>query len=422
MKLFNKNKKNGAGKANNGKAKAEKKNGGNAFSRKFKKGTDAETGTVDTDTTKAADNLNNSDSPFAWTMSYLASFLSVEVGLPGDEGVDVKHSLPVPPTKEEIEELERKQRNKKILLAILCLAFLGVIAFLLVFFLLKKDTPNLLARSRIEILEDVLAPKVSPLEQLRDNSTAQHEAIMWFANDDPTYPELEGLSEDLIVSRYVSALLYISTGGKEWRQQLNFMSDSSVCEWNDGGAGEVEEGIVCDSDDAGRVDGIVVDINNLVGTLPTELTKLPYLKTLGFSSNKFVGTIPTEYGDMSSLIYLSVSGNALTGSLPEELAKLTKLESLRVHWNQLEGTVPIAYGEMSSLKIVHLEGNSFQGNLERSLCGRASPYQNFLSDCATRPEGNGKEEILAEVTCFCCTECCFDGASCQTLDKFNFSN
>jgi len=214
-------------------------------------------------------------------MSYLASFLSVEVGLLDDEGVDVKHSLPVPPTKEEVE-LERKQKKKKILLLILLLCFLGVIAFIVVFFLMKEGTPNMQSRSRIEILERVLAPKVSPLERLRDNSTVQHEAIMWFAYDDPTYPELEGLSEDLIVARYVAALLYISTEGKNWRQQLNFMTESPVCKWNDGGAGEVEEGIVCDSDDAGRVDGIVVDINNLVGTLPTELAVLPYLKTLGF--------------------------------------------------------------------------------------------------------------------------------------------
>ncbi|CAJ1954590.1 unnamed protein product [Cylindrotheca closterium] len=417
MKLFNK--KNGADKAD--KTNAEKKKGGNAFTRKFRRGGDAETGTVATGNTANAENPNDSDSPFAWTVSYLASFMSVEVGLPEDEGVDVKHSLPVPPTKEELDEIERKKRNRKILLAILLLAFLGVIAFLVVFFLLKKD-PNPLARSRIEILEDVLGSNVSPLEQLRDNSTVQHEAIMWFANDDPTYPELENVSEDLIVARYVSALLYMSTGGPEWRQQLNFMSDSSVCEWNDGGAGEVEEGIVCDSDDAGRVDGIVVDINNLVGTLPTELAALPYLKTLGLASNKFVGTLPPEYGEMSSLIYLGVSGNALTGSLPEELRKLTRLNSLNVHWNQFTGTVPTAYGEMTSLKVVHLEGNDLQGNLERSLCGRASPYEEFMSDCATRPAGNGQAEFLAEVTCFCCTECCFDGAGCRTLDTFNFDN
>jgi len=121
------------------------------------------------------------------------------------------------------------------------------------------------------------------------------------------------------------------------------------------------------------------------------------------ASNKFVGTIPPEYGNLSSLIDFSVSGNALTGSLPEELAKLTKLEELRVHWNQLEGNIPIAYGQMTKLKVVHLEGNNIQGNLERSLCGRAAPYADFLADCATRPAMNGQEEILAEVRCFCCT-------------------
>lgn len=258
MKFFNK--KNEADKA----SKSDTKNTGNKFWKKSKKGkeNDLENATIGTNnSTKVAD--NNSDSPFAWTMSYLASVLSVEVGLPGDEGVDVKHTLPVPPTKEELE-LERKRKNRKILLAILFLALLGVIAFLVVFFLMKKSDP-MPSRSRIEILEDVLGRRVTPLEQLRDNSTVQHEAFLWFLNEDPTYPDLNYVSEDLILSRYIAALLYMSTDGKNWRQQLNFMTDSPICEWNDGGAGEVEEGIVCDSDDAGRVDGIVVDINNLVG-------------------------------------------------------------------------------------------------------------------------------------------------------------
>jgi hypothetical protein len=243
----------------------------------------------------------DSASIFSKTLSTLASLFSIEVGLPGDKGVDVKHTLPL--TKQEQEEKKRK----RILFALIA-AFLALIIFLLVFFLTRGSTTESVSdppRSRLGVLEDILDPDVTPLDLLRDNTTAQHEAIMWFAFDDPTYPDLESLSDDLIIARYVAALLYFSTNGPGWRQQLNFMSDAPVCEWNDGGTGDVEEGIVCDSDDAGRVDGVVVDLNSLQGTLPTELAVLPYLKNLGFGTSLETYQILNFFGLLSN-IYLFI--------------------------------------------------------------------------------------------------------------------
>jgi hypothetical protein len=381
----------------------------------------------------------DSTSQFSKTLSTLASFFSIEVGLAGDKGVDVKHTLPA--TKQEQEEKKRK----RIIFALIA-AFLALIIFLVVFFLTRGDstTQSGPPRSRLGVLEGILGLDVTPLDVLRDNTTAQHEAIMWFAFDDPTYPDLESLSDDLIIARYVSALLYFSTNGPGWRQQLNFMSDAPICEWNDGGTGNVEEGIVCDSDDAGRVDGIVVDLNSLEGTLPTELAVLPYLKDLGFgtsletyqimnfvgllsniylfihsASNRFTGTIPTEYGLMTNLVFFSVSGNSLTGTLPTELSNMKKLEAFRVHWNQLTGKVPGVYNQMSSLRTVHLEGNDFTGNLETSLCGLPDQFEAFMSDCASSTGDDGEADVISEITCFCCTHCCFDGGGCRPIEWFN---
>eukprot|EP00980_Cylindrotheca_fusiformis_P014485 scaffold3875_cov123-Cylindrotheca_fusiformis.AAC.5 len=223
----------------------------------------------------------DSGSAFSKTLSSLANIFSVEVGLPGDKGVDVAHPLP---TKEEAEARKRK----RILIALIIL-FLAVVIFLIVFFLTRDDSKSRSiedTQDRVGILEGILDPDVTPLDVLRDNTTAQHEAMMWFAYNDPTYPDLSELSDDLIIARYVAALLYISANGPDWRRQLNFMADAPVCEWNDGGDGEVEEGIVCDSDDAGRIDGIVVDLNRLGGTLPSELSALPYLKHLGLGRSR----------------------------------------------------------------------------------------------------------------------------------------
>ena len=150
-------------------------------------------------------------------------------------------------------------------------------------------------------------------------------------------------------------------------------------------------------------------------------TQLTLISCFSFpANNQFVGTIPTEYGSISSLINLSLSGNALTGTLPTELSQLTSLQSLRVHWNQLQGTVPVSYGQkMTTLQVVHLEGNNLSGNLESSFCGRAEPFDDFVSDCGTQKATEDEEQILAEVTCFCCTECCFNGKGCRPLDEFN---
>lgn len=356
----------------------------------------------------------STESAFTKTMSYLGSMFSIEVGLPGEEGVDVSHSLPDP--KEE-EELRLQQQKRRRLLAALVLLLLAVILFLVLWFTIprKKSLVIQPPRDRLAILEDILDPDVTPLEILRDNTTAQHQAVMWFAFDDPTYPVLDDLSEDLVIARYVSALLYFSTNGPAWRRQLNFLTDAPVCEWNDLGEGEVEEGIVCDSDDAGRVDGIVVDLNRLEGTLPTEIVSLPYLKNLGFASNRFVGTIPTEYGLMTNLIYLSLNQNTLSGSLPTQLANIKNLESFRVHWNQLNGTIPLEYQRMTSLKTVHLEGNDFSGNLELSLCGMSKEFEALMADCGTRPAGNGQDAVEAQVDCACCTACCINGGGCRLV-------
>jgi hypothetical protein len=51
-------------------------------------------------------------------------------------------------------------------------------------------------------------------------------------------------STPTLVKQYILAVLYFATSGEGWGGQLNFLSASSVCEWNNG-----ERGVLCNGDD-----------------------------------------------------------------------------------------------------------------------------------------------------------------------------
>ena len=99
--------------------------------------------------------------------------------------------------------------------------------------------------------------------------------------------------------------LYNATGGPDWLNSNNWLSDVPISEW---------EGV--NTDDNSRV---------------TEL---------GFTANSLRGEIPPELGNLTSLTGLSLHENQLSGEIPPELGNLVSLEGLYLHENQLSGCVP----------------------------------------------------------------------------------
>lgn len=81
-----------------------------------------------------------------------------------------------------------------------------------------------------------------------DESTPQYKAWNWLANEDPAKLDLNAVSDVELNQRYVSALVYFSLGGDAWLDNLNFLSEKSVCEWNDG-SDVNSRGIICDNSD-----------------------------------------------------------------------------------------------------------------------------------------------------------------------------
>jgi hypothetical protein len=90
----------------------------------------------------------------------------------------------------------------------------------------------------------LLQNEVLDAEALQDDSSPQFQALGWLANDDTAVLDLDSTSPVILVEQYLLALLYFATSGEGWLDQLNFLSASSVCGWNNR-----DRGVSCNGDD-----------------------------------------------------------------------------------------------------------------------------------------------------------------------------
>ncbi|GAU18172.1 hypothetical protein TSUD_248730 [Trifolium subterraneum] len=98
-----------------------------------------------------------------------------------------------------------------------------------------------------------------------------------------------------------------------------------------------------------HVTHILLKQQNLPGTLPPELVRLPYLQELGLESNQFSGNLPPELGNLNQLQRLLISSNNFTGELPDTLVKLTTLQDVRI--SDLSGSEHSTFPQLSDMKL-----------------------------------------------------------------------
>lgn len=168
--------------------------------------------------------------------------------------------------------------------------------------------------------------------------------------------------------------------------------------------------------------------NLLGGSIPTELSNLfnfiGYILEgsvlLDVSSNELVGPIPTELVMAMGIQELILEHNNLTGSLPEELRNQTKLSVLRVGNNRLTGTLPSTFGLAINLTVLGLENNQFQGTIpldyynldalydfrtQGNLLTGTAPELFCLSTALGRPTIGTQYLVECPMMCSCCNEC-----------------
>ncbi|KAK3006528.1 hypothetical protein RJ639_015901 [Escallonia herrerae] len=125
--------------------------------------------------------------------------------------------------------------------------------------------------------------------------------------------------------------------------------------------------VLCDgpnTDGVSHVTEISLTSQDLTGTLPPSLTKLPFIKIINLSRNYLNGTIPPEWAS-TKLKNLCVNENRLSGPIPEYLGNITTLASMILGNNLFSGTVPAEFGRLVNL--TDLTANNLTGGLPSEL-------------------------------------------------------
>ncbi|KAF5475282.1 hypothetical protein F2P56_007105 [Juglans regia] len=104
---------------------------------------------------------------------------------------------------------------------------------------------------------------------------------------------------------------------------------------------------------------------DLGGTLPPAVVKLPYLKALDLNRNYLSGSIPREWAS-TKMEYLSISANNLTGRI-DYLGNITTLQALSIESNLFSGPIPPELGNLVDLEILILNANNLTGELPIAL-------------------------------------------------------
>ena len=180
---------------------------------------------------------------------------------------------------------------------------------------------------------DLTGPLPQSFTNLDSLGTLSLSGTLLCAPTDSTFQNwLEGIEnksgivncgDDTVLDRNVLIALYNATNGINWKTSSNWLTDESLESWY--GIGVNTEG---------RVDSLVLEDNDLNGTIPTSLGNLAELLVLDLSDNELSGVIPSELGNLDSLVTLDLSNNELSGEIPYAVIGLPSLQNLDLSGNQ----------------------------------------------------------------------------------------
>jgi Leucine-rich repeat (LRR) protein len=162
---------------------------------------------------------------------------------------------------------------------------------------------------------------------------------------------------------------YNSTGGPNWTNRTNWLSSEPISKWY--GVYVVNE----------RVVKLILDHNNLIGSIPPEIVKLDNLKKLDLWYNKLGGNIPLELCKLINLDYLSLTTNQFVGFIPAEIGNLVNLKFLALHNNNLSGSIPQVIWTMTNLEALLLGNNQLTCTLPREIQNLVNLNNLYLAYC-----------------------------------------
>lgn len=99
--------------------------------------------------------------------------------------------------------------------------------------------------------------------------------------------------------------------------------------------------------------------NRLSGSLPSDITLLPSLRSIFLQHNELSGDLPSFFSP--GLITLDLSYNSFTGQMPTNLQNLTQLSILNLAENSLSGPIPDL--KLPRLRQLNLSNNGLNGSI-----------------------------------------------------------
>ena len=163
--------------------------------------------------------------------------------------------------------------------------------------------------------------------------------------------------------------LYQAANSVNWKNNANWLSAAPLDTWH---------GVT--TDESGRVIGLDLRSNGLIGSIPSELGHLTNLKALDLRDNWLSGSIPSELGHLTNLKALDLRDNWLSGSIPSELGHLTNLKALNLYSNRLSGSIPSALGSLTNLTRLDLRDNWLSGSIPAELGNLINLTALYLAD------------------------------------------
>uniref|UniRef100_A0A453JL54 Protein kinase domain-containing protein n=1 Tax=Aegilops tauschii subsp. strangulata TaxID=200361 RepID=A0A453JL54_AEGTS len=140
-----------------------------------------------------------------------------------------------------------------------------------------------------------------------------------------------------------------------------------------------------------RLEYLGLSGNHFTGTIPSSISNISSLISVGFDSNRFSGYFPPTIGKLGALQYLNLNNNKLeandnkgwefitslancsycdnriSGSIPADIGNLVGLQTLVIANTSMSGVIPKSIGKLENLIDLALYNNSLSGLIPPSL-------------------------------------------------------
>ncbi|KAJ8451241.1 hypothetical protein Cgig2_014013 [Carnegiea gigantea] len=105
---------------------------------------------------------------------------------------------------------------------------------------------------------------------------------------------------------------------------------------------------------------------------------------------------PSSFGMswLSDLVQLNTNNNQLLGIVPSDISKLHKLEEIDLSVSMFTGTIPESLGNLSKLSSLQLYGNNFHGTIPSMACSMESPQDRMNLKDATVELLKVKDDLI----------------------------